>query len=241
LTRLPGGGHHRSRRQDLDMADIARIYRDRFEQTGLERRDRVWKVLCDAYFNRCVPPGATILELACGYGEFINNIRAARKLAVDLNPDAVRHLAADVTFFNIPATDLATVGGAVVDVVFTSNFLEHLRDKQECDAVLAAVRHVLKPGGKVIVMGPNIRYAYREYWDFYDHYLPLSDLSLAEGLRLAGFRIEENIPRFLPFTMNNNRPTYDFLLRAYLALPIAWRFLGRQFLVTAVKPDGDAA
>jgi SAM-dependent methyltransferase len=223
------------------MADIAKIYQDRFEQTGLERRDRVWKVLCDAYFNQCVPAGATILELACGYGEFINNIRAARKLAVDLNPDAARHLAPGVTFFNIPAASLATVGSEVADVVFTSNFLEHLRDKTECDDVLAAVYHVLKPGGKVIVMGPNIRYAYREYWDFYDHYLPLSDLSLAEGLRLAGFRIAENIPRFLPFTMNNKRPTNDFLVRAYLALPIAWRFLGRQFLVTAVKPGGATA
>ena len=32
-------------------------------------------------------------------------------------------------------------------------------------------------------MGPNIRYLAAEYWDFYDHYLPLSHLSLEEGLR----------------------------------------------------------
>jgi hypothetical protein len=85
-------------------------------------------------------------------------------------------------------------------------------------------------------MGPNIRYAYREYWNFYDHSLPLSDLSVAEGLRIAGFRIEENIPRFLPFSMNNNTPTHDLLVRAYLALPLAWKLFGKQFLVTAVKP-----
>ena len=218
------------------MADIAQIYQQRFVQTGLGRRDRVWKVLCQHFFARRVPADAAVLELACGYGEFINNIRAGRKTAVDLNPDAAQYLAPDVVFFNIPATDLAQVGTAVADVVFTSNFLEHLHDKPECDAVLAAVYQALKPGGRFIVMGPNIRYAYREYWNFYDHYLPLSDLSLAEGLRLAGFRIEENIPRFLPFSMDNNTPTHDLLVRAYLALPLAWKLLGKQFLVTAVKP-----
>jgi SAM-dependent methyltransferase len=218
------------------MADIAQIYQQRFVQTGLDRRDRVWKVLCRHFFARRIPGDATVLELACGYGEFINNIPAGRKIAVDLNPDAAQYLAPDVAFFNIPATGLGLVGSDVADVVFTSNFLEHLHDKRELDDVLAAVRQVLQPGGRFIVMGPNIRFAYREYWNFYDHYLPLSDLSLAEGLRLAGFRIEETIPRFLPFSMDNKTPTHDLAVRAYLALPLAWRVMGKQFLVTAVKP-----
>lgn len=218
------------------MTDVAKIYKERFEQTGLERRDRVWKVLCRHFFDRRVPENGTVLDLACGYGEFINNIRAGRKIAVDLNPDAPKHLAPGIAFWNIPATEFSTVGREVADVVFTSNFLEHLRDKKECDDVFGAVHGMLKPGGKFIILGPNIRFAYRQYWDFYDHYLPLSHLSLAEGLRIAGFRIEENIPRFLPYTMNNNAPTHDLLVRAYLALPLAWRVLGKQFLVTAVRP-----
>ena len=218
------------------MTDIAQIYRNRFEQTGLERRDRVWKLLCKHFFNQRIPNNASVLELACGYGEFINNIEADCKFAVDINPDAAGYVSPEVTFFDVAANNLAPIGRERVDVVFTSNFLEHLSDKKACDEVLAAVWAVLRPGGKFIVMGPNIRFAYREYWNFYDHYLPLSDLSLTEGLRLAGFKIEENIPRFLPFTMNNNTPTHDILVRAYLALPIAWKVLGKQFLITAVKP-----
>jgi SAM-dependent methyltransferase len=217
------------------MTDVATLYKTSFEQSGLDRRDRVWKVLCRHFFDQRMPPNATVLDLACGYGEFINNIGAGRKFAVDLNPDAAKHLQPGISFFNAPATDLSLIGRDVADVVFTSNFLEHLRDKKECDTVLAAVRDVLKPGGKFIVMGPNIRYTYREYWDFYDHYLPLSDLSLAEGLGIAGFRVEENIARFMPYTMNNKTPTHDLLIRAYLALPMAWKVLGKQFLVTAVK------
>jgi SAM-dependent methyltransferase len=220
---------------DEDTMDVTALYRERFERTGLERRQRVWKTLCESFFNRRIPATATVLELACGYGEFINNIHADHKMAVDQNPDSAGHLASDVIFHNISANALASLGADVADVVFASNFLEHLHDKQECDAVLAAVHHVLRPGGQFIVMGPNIRYAYQEYWNFYDHHLPLSDLSLGEGLRLAGFRIAESIPRFLPFTMDNRRPTNDFLIKAYLAMPMAWKVLGKQFLVTAVK------
>ena len=51
----------------------------------------------------------------------------------------------------------------------------------------------------------------------------------------AGFRIEENIPRVIPYTMNNSTPTNDFLVRAYLAIPLAWKVFGKQFLVTAAK------
>src|ERR1700738_4286987 len=103
------------------MADIAEMYKDRFEQTGLERRDRVWKVLCKSFFDHRIPKHAAVLELACGYGEFINHISAERKLAIDINPDAAHPLAPGVTFFNISATALASIGGEVADVVFASN------------------------------------------------------------------------------------------------------------------------
>ncbi|WP_454683530.1 class I SAM-dependent methyltransferase [Ancylobacter moscoviensis] len=217
------------------MSDVSKIYQERFGNTGLDRRDRVWKVLCSSFFNKRISPDETVLDLACGYGEFINNISAARKYGVDLNPDAPKHLNGDVTFTRSVATDLSFLPDESVDVVFTSNFLEHLRDKSECDQVFAAVRRILKSGGRFIVLGPNIHYAYREYWDYYDHYLPLSHLSLAEGLTISGFEIKEVIPRFLPYTMNNKTPTNDALIKIYLRLPIAWRFMGKQFLVTAIK------
>ena len=120
-------------------------------------------------------------------------------------------------------------------MTFTSNFLEHLLDKAACSAVLGEVRRVLRSGGRFIVMGPNIKYAGAEYWDFYDHHLPLSHLSLAEGLVLAGFRVTRNIPRFLPFTMTGGTPSSDTLIRAYLKFPFLWNLFGKQFLVVAEK------
>ncbi len=42
------------------------------------------------------------------------------------------------------------------------------------------------------------------YWDYFDHLIPLTDRSLAEALEMNGFRVEEQIPRFLPWTMTGS-------------------------------------
>lgn len=217
------------------MDELSSIYKARFSNTGLEKRKRVWNVLCSRFFQGYVPRSSTILDLACGYGEFINNIGASKKYAIDLNPDAPKFLEPDITFRLAPAYDLSHLASDSLDRVFTSNFLEHLPDKAACNAVLKEVRRVLKPGGQFMILGPNIRYAYREYWDYYDHYLPLSHLSLAEGLMLTGYTPKTIIDRFLPYTMNNTAPTADWIIDLYLRLPLAWKIFGKQFFVVAEK------
>jgi SAM-dependent methyltransferase len=217
------------------MTDVQTLYSQRFHSTGLERRRRVWNVLCTQSFRRFIQPDDAVLDLACGYGEFINAVHAKQKFGVDLNPDAIRYLDPGVRFFQTSATDLSEIPVNSIDVVFTSNFLEHLNSRYECITVFEQVWKILKPGGQFIVMGPNIRYAYREYWDYFDHNLPLTDLSLSEGLQQCRFEIERAIPRFLPYTMKNSLPTHALLLRLYLKFPLAWRLFGKQFLVIARK------
>lgn len=218
------------------MTDLSKIYAARFEATGLSKRDRVWKILCSSYFQRIIPENSVVLDLGCGYGEFINNIKAGEKHGLDVNADSLSYLNRDVSFINVIATNMGCIEDGKFDCVFTSNFLEHLRSKKQCDLVLMHVFRVLKPGGRFIIMGPNIKYAFADYWDYYDHYLPLSHLSISEALAVAGFDLERVVPRFLPYTMNNRTPAHPILVKAYLAFPPAWRLLGKQFLVTARKP-----
>jgi ubiquinone/menaquinone biosynthesis C-methylase UbiE len=218
------------------MNELASLYRHRFPEDELPRKRAIWKVLCAGFFQKFVRPTDVVLDLACGHGDFINNIAAAEKHAIDLNPDSPRFVDAAVRFHKAPATDLGVIADATMDVVFTSNFLEHLPDKTALGLVLAEVRRVLKPNGRFLVLGPNIRYLPGAYWDFLDHHLPLTHNSLAEALVLSGFEVEAVIDRFLPYTTRSRLPQTGFLVSLYLKMPVAWRFLGKQFFVRARKP-----
>lgn len=216
-------------------ADLRTIYAQRFDAMRAYRTD-VWRILARDFFQRRIPRAARVLDLGCGYGEFINHIEAGQKFGMDLNPSARAHLAADVTLFEQDCSAPWPLPDASLDVVFTSNFFEHLPDKTTLQRTLGEVRRCLAPGGRLIALGPNIRYLPGEYWDFWDHYLPLTERSLSEGLENLGFTVTTRIPRFLPYRMAGARPVPRPLIGLYLRLPFLWRFFGKQFLVIALKP-----
>jgi SAM-dependent methyltransferase len=215
--------------------ELRRIYLQRFGQTA-EYRNRVWQVLTATFFNRWIPEHAAVLDLGCGYGEFINNIKVDKKFAMDLNPDAPRHLAAGVGFFEQDCATVWPLPENSLDTVFTSNFFEHLPDKQALKQTLRQAFRCLKPGGRLIAMGPNIKYLPGLYWDFFDHHTILTEVSLGEVLEMEGYRLQQVTSRFLPYTLVNAREYPLFLLRIYLASPWLWWIKGRQFLVIATKP-----
>jgi hypothetical protein len=90
----------------------------------------------------------------------------------------------------------------------------------------------LSPGGKLLILQPNIRYVKGAYWDFIDHKVPLTDKSLIEAGRLAGFTVASTLARFLPYTTQSRIPQHPLLVLLYLKIPIVWFILGKQsFLV----------
>jgi SAM-dependent methyltransferase len=216
--------------------DLQRIYDVRFSG-NVEYRKRVWGVLIDEWFARYTRPGDSVLDLGCGYGEFINGVRCRQKYAMDLNPDAARFLDREVTFLGQDCSAQWRLADASLDVVFTSNFLEHLPDKTAVGRTLDEVHRCLRPGGRFVAMGPNIKYLPGEYWDFWDHYVPLTEASLKEALVTRGFSVDTCFSRFLPYTMSTG-PQYPVqLLRAYLKTPFLWRIFGRQFLVVGSRTE----
>jgi SAM-dependent methyltransferase len=215
--------------------DLETIYRNRFARTEV-RRNRVWQVLTRHFFQKWVRETDVVVDLGAGYCEFINNIRGGHKYAIDLNP-ATRHKASeDVTVLSEDVSRPWSLTSESVHVVFTSNFFEHLPSKQALTHCLSEIYRVLHSGGFLIALGPNIRYCYDVYWDFFDHSLPLSDRSMREAMEAAGFRVEFIIPRFLPFTMQGKLPSWNVLVRLYLLAPSAWRMFGKQFLIVVRKP-----
>jgi ubiquinone/menaquinone biosynthesis C-methylase UbiE len=129
-----------------------------------------------------------------------------------------------------------TLEDGMADLAFMSNLLEHLKDKQEVLRALEEAMRILKPAGRLLILQPNIRFAFKEYWDFFDHNVPLSHLSLCEALSMVGFRTELVLARFLPYTTKSRLPKAPFLVKLYLKLPFLWRVFGKQAFIVASKP-----
>ena len=215
---------------------LKNLYANRFDSRQMQAKVALWKVLIDEFLQDYVPPESAVLDIGGGYCEFINQIRAGEKCLIDLNPDSKLFADADVKVLNIDVFNLDnhTSFSEQFDRIFISNFFEHLRNKEELVEIISFCFDALKPSGSLLVIQPNFKYSYKEYYDFIDHQLPITHLSLQELLQTVGFKVDVMIPRFLPFS-TKGRPASPLLLKVYLKLPFLWRFLGGQMFVKASK------
>jgi len=214
-------------------ASLQQIYQTRFAGKSAYRQ-KVWAVLCP-YFSAWIPSNATVLDLGCGWCEFINTVSCNQKFAMDLNPDSGRFAGPEVHILQQDCSEPWSLASDTLDVVFTSNFLEHLPTKGSLEKTLIEARRALKPGGRFIALGPNVKYLPGAYWDFFDHHVPLTELSLSEALRNSGFAVDLCRAKFLPYTMSHGPQYPAWMLRLYLAMPVLWRLAGKQFLIVARK------
>jgi SAM-dependent methyltransferase len=183
------------------------------------RRLVLWGTLWRHHFRAIVPPSACVLDLGCGYGEFINSVAARRRIALDSWDGFPRFLSPGVEAIVASVTDLDRLEDGVVDFAFASNLFEHLT-QADFATTLAALRRKLSPEGTLNILQPNYRYAYREYFDDYTHVAIYSHVSLADFLAANGYQVIETRPRFLPLTVKSRLPVHPALIAAYLKSPI---------------------
>jgi SAM-dependent methyltransferase len=212
------------------------VYGERFSDAEAAAKDGLWREVV-RYLARFIPPQSAVLDVACDRGYFIRHVVARERWATDL-----RDMSADVG----PGIEFVQADGLALldhlpashfDVVFMSNYLEHLANPEAVTTQLAVARDLLRPGGRVVILQPNIRLTGGAYWDFIDHKVALTDRSLAEAAEIAGLVTERVIVRFLPYTTKGRTEVPPWVVRAYLRLPIAWRFLGQQTLFIARRAD----
>ena len=217
--------------------NYTRIYQYRFQNTDPAKKKIVWDALAQWLYHGYLQQPQRVLDQAGGLCEFINGVPAAEKWTIDLEADFIRqHAAPDVKVLvgNNLEVELPE---NYFDAVFISNFLEHLESQKEVALFLGRMFTSLKKGGRIAIMGPNFKYTYRQYFDFADHTVILSELGVAEHLYGAGFSIVKIIDRFFPLSFRSGGylPVNKFTVQTYLNVPLAWRIMGQQFLVIAEK------
>jgi SAM-dependent methyltransferase len=197
------------------------------------RRATVWRAVAQ-HLSAHVAPDAHVLELGAGYCDWINNVRASRRVAVDVWPELPSHTATGVEPVVLDISNgLQTLGHASFDVVLASNLLEHFAPDAAAD-VVSHVAKLLRPGGRFILIQPNFRYAWRRYFDDYTHRSIFTDISLPALLRARGFSIIDVKPKFVPYSMQGARiPIASWLVKAYLMSP--FKPAAGQMLVIAQK------
>ncbi len=213
--------------------NLAKVYQFRFAGLAQEKKDATWALVTRWIESKLGNP-RSVLDPAAGRGEFIISSQATERWACDLSdqrtswPTGITTRFGDIYKVDLPEKHF--------DLIFVSNFLEHLATPDEIYRYLVQLRKSLKPGGKLAIMGPNFRYCAKEYYDFADHLLPLTHRTIEEHLAAADLQHQLTISRFLPLSFRSQRFSNLWLVKLYLAVPIFWRLFGRQFFIVATRP-----
>lgn len=196
----------------------------------IERRN-VWSEI-SRYISDQLGDITSLLEIGAGYCDFINQFPATKKICIELNPDRGRYASSDVDFRCGDVLLLIKELKTSVDMVFASNFLEHLSEEQ-LGELLPGVHKILDKNGKLVLIQPNYLLCQKTYFDDETHQTIFSDKNIEPFLAKYGFEVITLIPGLLPFSMKSRLPKWPLLVRLYLHSPI--RPKAAQMYVVAQK------
>jgi SAM-dependent methyltransferase len=197
------------------------------------RRAVVWKEIIK-FLLPYIPENSAVVDLGSGYCDFINQVKAVKKYAVDHSPALSDFAEENVEKINSSAWDISAIATVSIDVVHSSNLFEHFTD-EELGQTMNEVRRILKSGGRLVLIQPNYWLSPGHYFDDHTHKKIFTDSSLESFLLENGFKIILKMPRFLPLEVKNS-PSFlphfllPFLIRAYIHSPIK-PFAGQMLFV----------
>src|SRR4051812_14111558 len=90
-------------------------------------RSIVWKEIV-RFLHPYIGDAKTVVDMGSGYCDFINNVSAPQRYAVDISADSGKFATQGVQF--IQSTLPRALQNNSVDVMFASNLFEHLDDNE---------------------------------------------------------------------------------------------------------------
>ncbi|MCC6192145.1 MAG: class I SAM-dependent methyltransferase [Anaerolineales bacterium] len=180
-----------------------------------------------------VSPEDRLLDVGCDDGEIVARVRAAQRVALDLNPRcrdaAVRLIRADARFLLVPSGRFDTVLGF--------DLIEHIDDDR---AVLAEMVRALAPGGTLWISTPSV------HWKIFPAFLTARAARgfghVRNGYSLA--ELHERLPAGLEVEVRTwNEAAFRFMfavLRVVDAVssPLARNLAGWCYHLDRRRPEG---
>jgi 2-polyprenyl-6-hydroxyphenyl methylase/3-demethylubiquinone-9 3-methyltransferase len=183
------------------MPDINEYY-EQYWQSPEEYHDPTTplrQALLDKHVGGLLKPGAKVLDVGCGRGEFCGFFAAKGCAAegTDISTNCIefaRKHHPGCGFHAVAVEALLPARAGEFDLVFSSEVIEHLFDVA---TYLHAINHLLKPGGRVVLTTPyhglvkNVLIDLRNYARHYDplgqHIRFFDRASLGGCLEMFGF------------------------------------------------------
>ena len=203
--------------------------------TFSKKRKTVWGEICNFLNRHYISKDSAVLELGSGYGDFIGQIKARKKVAIeieDIHEERMQSYPDVKILFGSAMELLPTLDRGQFDFVFASNYFEHFAI-EDIKEQLRGITGVLKEGGKLVIIQPNFQLYPEKYFDDWTHKTVFSHETMLGFLEMNGFRSQHCQKRFLPHSMKSRLPVSKLLVRLYLNSPI--KPLASQFLIVAEK------
>ncbi len=135
-------------------------------------------------FEPYIHPEASVLDFGCGGGYLLAQIDCGRRTGVEINPAAqavAREQGLEVH------ENVRSIVGELFDVVISNHALEHAIDPLQ---EVLALRAVLRPGGRMVLVTPFERNSSWRSDDINQHLFTWSPMNLGNLVARAGLRIE---------------------------------------------------
>ena len=122
--------------------NLTKIYEKRF--SGFEQyRVKVWEILISKFFSKWINSEDHILDLGCGYGEFINQVDVAIRHGMDLNPKTKKMLDDNINFHQQDCSQ-TQYQRRFVRFGIHQQLFEHLPNKESLDRTVGEIKKALK-------------------------------------------------------------------------------------------------
>ena len=200
-----------------------------------KKREILWSTLASFFSKKIIKKNSCVLEVGASYCDFINSVKAKKKIALDSWPGIRRYANKDVECIVGNVNNLKKIKNDTLDIVFASNLFEHL-EKKDFELFLEQIKQKMRRDGKLIILQPNYKKCYKDYFDDYTHISIWTDVSLTDFLIANGFDVMESYPGFLPLTIKSKLPVIPILIKLYINFPFK-PFAKQMLLVSKLRKD----